>query len=470
MINLKISKSLGIILVISVLWLVLSFLLKHLVPSRRSNIILITLDALRPDHLGCYGYGRNTSPNIDKIGQEGIIFTQAIAQSSHTAASNSSLITSAYPNIHNVKDWGYQLNPRIPYTLAEILKAHGYTTALISDQVALSLIKGFERGFITYHTIWSSTFGLTSNRRKIIDITDWAIRWIKNNKDKNFFLWLYYLDPHGPYVPPSPYNQKFINDKYYNVRKNIPIADDVYNQSVIGAIPNYLAINGITDVDYYISQYDGEISYIDSQIGRLCEEFKKLRLDKNLIIIINSDHGEGMGEHNEYFCHGIFLYDELIRIPLIITFDKHIPPGKKIDIQVRSIDIMPTILDLLKIKKDKYMQGHTRGVSLLPLIFNSDKYFISPRFAYSEFLNRQSVRTKEWKLIYNEENNQYELYALIEDPSESNNLVLKKTKEFGYLKQKLDNYRESGDKDKAGPEFITGEERKEQLRSLGYMH
>jgi arylsulfatase A-like enzyme len=248
------------------------------------------------------------------------------------------------------------------------------------------------------------------------------------------------------------------------------MADDIYNQFAIGAIPKYLAVDNITDVDYYISQYDGEISYIDSQIGRLCEELKKLRLDKNTMIIINSDHGEGMGEHNEYFCHSTFLYDELIRIPLIIKYDKHIPSGKKIDIQVRSIDIMPTILDILRIKKDKYLQEYMQGASLLPLIFNPDKSFIFSTIAYSEFLNRKSIRTKEWKLIYNEENGQYELYNLIEDPSETNNLVLKKSKEFSYLKQKLDNYMKSGYKDKVRPEFITREEIKEKLRSLGYLH
>jgi len=458
----KINKryKIGIILFVSLTGIF--GLLKYLERTQQPNVILITLDALRQDHLGCYGYKRNTSPTIDELAKEGVIFTEAISQCSHTAASVTSLITSTYPNIHNVKDWGYQLNPDIHlYTLPEILRLHGYKTALISDQLALSLIKGLERDFDTYYTIWTSTFG--PHGKKIINITDWAMDWIKNNKNKKFFLWLYYLDPHGPYSPPPPYNKMFQNDEYYNIKQSIPISDDMHRQTVFGKIPKYLAVNDITEVDYYISQYDGEIRYVDSQIGRLVEELKKLCLNKKTIIIITSDHGEGMGEHNLFFGHGILLYDELIKIPLIIKLNKNAQQDKEVDAQVRSIDIVPTILDILSIKKYDSMQG----TSLLPLIMNKKNNV--PLYAYSEHLNRKAIRTKEWKLIYDENNKQYELYSLKDDPRELNNLVPLEKEQFVLLKQKLDDFSKQGKPAGVNAGFILDKDAKERLRSLGYV-
>ena len=457
-----IRNSLAIILVIPVLALAFFVSLKYLEASRRPNIILITLDALRPDHLGCYGYKRNTSPNIDKIAKEGVIFTQAIAQSSHTAPSNASLISSTYPNIHNVIDWGYQFSSAISKTLPVALKEHGYSTAFISDQLALPLIKGFENGFDTFNTVNTFTFGPINTRKQVIDITDWAIDWIENNRGKKFFLWVYYIDPHGPYLPPPPYNRMFIRDQYYSSNKTIPISEDNYSQVSIGHIPRYLSYNNIMNADYYIAQYDAEIRHIDDQIGRLLQELKKHNLGKNTLIIINSDHGEAMGEHNRYFCHANSLYDELIKIPLIIKWSGKICPGMKNGIQVNSIDIMPTILDVLGIAKYKFMQGN----SLMPLL-GSRKYAF-PVFTYSEFLERKSVRTLEWKLIYDSQNRRYELYNLKNDPAELNDVSATEEEQFEFLKQKLGEYiNNSVPQSKIAAPGLSWDE-KEKLKSIGY--
>jgi arylsulfatase A-like enzyme len=402
---------------------------------------------------------RNTSPTIDKLARQGVIFTNFIAPSSHTSSSNASLVTSTYPNVHGVKDWGYQFSQKISKTLPMILKEHGYNTAFISDQLALTLIKGFERGFNTFNTIYSFTFD--RHRERLIDITDWAISWLRDNKYKKFFLWVYYLSPHGPYIPYSPYDKMFVHDKYYNINKNIPISDDYFLQSPIGTIPRYLAIDDTNDVDYYISQYDAEIRRVDNGISRLLEELKKGRLDKNTIIIINSDHGEALGEHDRYFCHNNSLYDELIRIPLIISWDKKIPFGIKIDKQVRTIDLMPTILNILKIKF-----GNMQGQSFLPLIMNRTDNF--PSVAYSEWLDLVSVRTKKWKLIYNQNNMQYELYDLENDPKERNIIVNKEIGIFKFLRFELDKYLfDSGTEGKPIKSVIRPEV-KEKLRALGY--
>lgn len=460
MIKPEVRQSLVIILVISVLSLAFFVFLRHLKAIRRPNIILITLDALRSDHLGCYGYMRDTSPTIDRLAREGIIFTNYIAPSSHTAPSNASLITSTYPNVHNVKDWGYQFSPGISTTLPMILKKHGYNTAFISDQLALPLIKGFERGFNTFNTINAFTYGPVSKRKRVIEITDWAINWLRNNKEKKFFLWIYYLSPHGPYLPSSPYDKMFVHDQYYKINKSVPISEDLYSQSPIGTIPRYLTVNGINDVGYYISQYDGEIRRVDDQIGRLLSELKNEGIFQNAIIIINSDHGEALGEHERYFCHANSLYEELIRIPLII-WSKNMSFGRVIASQVRTIDLMPTILNMLGIRPD-VMQGQ----SFLPLINGGGDKF--PLFAYGELFNLVSVRTNGWKLIYDKNNSQYELYDLKNDPRESRNLALEEKNKFEYLKQKLREYmRRPQPKDKTITPALSRNER-EMLKSLGY--
>lgn len=436
--------------------------LMHLRSASRPNIILITLDALRPDHLGCYGYKRDTSPHIDKIAGEGMIFNQAVAQSSHTAPSNASLITSTYPNIHGVKDFGYQFSPAISKTLPIILKEHGYRTALISDQVALPLTKGFEKGFDTFNAVNSFTFGKLTDRKQIINITDWAIDWIENNKKRRFFLWVYYFDPHGPYISPYPYNKMFVGDRYYSTNKKVPLSKSEHSHIAFGHIPRYLSYNNITDVDFYVSLYDGEIRHIDDQIGRLLQVLKKLGLEKNTIIIINSDHGEAMGEHNRYFCHATSLYDELLKIPLIIKWEGHVSPGAENDTQVRAIDIMPTILDILNIDKPGFMQG----ASFMPLLGGREYNF--PEIAYSEYGWRKGVRTSEWKLIYDGETKRYELYNLKNDPAELKDLSRKEEAQFGFFRKKLEEYDRNSISQK---EVITpglSEDDKERLWSIGY--
>ncbi|MDD2680182.1 MAG: sulfatase [Candidatus Omnitrophica bacterium] len=446
----------GVVFIIGAIGFI--FIRQH-TAAQRPSIILITLDALRPDHLGCYGYKRNTSPTIDTLARQGVIFTDFIAPSSHTAPSNASLITSTYPNVHNIKDWGYQFSQKISKTLPMLLKEYGYNTAFISDQIGLTSIQEFKNGFNTFEVVRS--FNYSPNPTRIIEITDSAISWLKNNQHKQFFLWLYYFSPHGPYILPWPYDTMFVQDKYYSLNKNIPISEDPYAQSPTKAIPRFLAVDGINDVDYYIAQYDGEIRRVDYQIGRLLEELKKSHLGQNTVIIITSDHGEALGEHERYFCHANSLYDELIKIPLIISWDKKIPLCLKIDQQVRMVDLMPTILDILKIRS-RDMQGQ----SFLPLIMHKRDDFAP--YAYSEQFELVSVRTKKWKLIYNQNNGKYELYDLENDPQERSNIVTKEKDSFAFLRHKLDEYLAAAKAQNKPVKPPIAEENKENLRSLGY--
>lgn len=444
--------------------------------SNGSNVLFISIDALRADHLSCYGYPRNTTSNIDKLAKEGVLFTQAIAQGNWTGTSVASIITSTYGHIHGVIDWGYSLNTSSLPTLMQILKRSGYFNMAVINYCIINTVLGIEEEFDLFITI---------EDKNADEVTKRAMELLKDRKDRKFFLWLHYLDPHGPYRPPFFYNKIYLNDEFYKGDRHAPIINDEYFGR--GGIPEHISKDNITDVDYYISQYDGEIKFTDEQIGILLKELKRLNLDRNTLIIITADHGEFLGEHNIYFCHARSLYDELIKVPLIISCDSLIPKGKIIDNQVQLIDIGPTILDILGIDKNKTMQG----ISLLPTILRGRYPTI---YAFSSTPFKSMVRTEQWKLIYTDykrarnkvrekeilsladkfflENAtyiEYELYNLKEDPEELSNLVGVEKQKFEFLKQKLDNW--IGQTPSKMPRITQPfkEETKEKLRSLGYI-
>lgn len=423
---------------------------------RNLNVILITIDALRPDHLSCYGYKRNTSPNIDKLAKEGVIFTQAVSQASLTPPSIFSILTSTYSNTHGVYDFGEIMNSAL-ITLPEILKDNGYYLVLISGRGRLAEFRfpKLEEKFDIFYP--SNINYITAD-----EITKNAIEWLRLNKSKRFFLWLFYLDPHTPYKPPFPYNKEYVNDEFAKENnKYIPIADESRNQfDGYGVIPRITAIKDITDINYYISQYDGEIRFVDSQLGAVFTELKRLNLYDNTIIVITSDHGESMGEHDFYFVHGQNLFDELLKVSLIIRY-RGIGKNKRISRQVQSIDIMPTILDIIRIKIPK----EVAGVSLLPLIKKGQYY---AKYAFSEKRGCVSIRTENWKLIYSVEENQYSLYNLKDDPEETNNLDDIEKSKFQFLKNELHKWMEKQSKITT-QKRVLDEATKEKLRSLGYV-
>lgn len=429
------------------------------------NVILIVIDSLRPDHLGCYGYNRNTSPNIDIFSKEAILFTKAIAQSSWTAPSVASLLTSSFPGEHEMfrtitNMFGLSLNSS-KSTLAELLRGNGYFTGLITDMTPLFLISGIGRGFDTF-------INVTFNNSK--RTTEEAINWIMRNKKKKFFLFMHYFGPHFPYKP------NFVNRlKEDPAKENISIPIQ-QSDEVFGVISKKAAENNITDLDYYIDNYDGKILYTDEQIGILLQEIKKMNLNKNTIIIIASDHGEGFGEHYLYCEHGYILYDEIIRVPLIIRFPNARFQNKIIDKPVGLADILPTILDYLKIKGGDY-----RGISLLPLIRDN---FYEERFIYSEEPNANAcIRNGRYKLIYNMRahhsrqkylpSSDFELYDIIEDPQEKKNLAEEAINIFNPLKERLSNiFNDLHDEKNSRMHLIPlkiDETKKESLKSLGYL-
>lgn len=438
--------------------------LKSLKETLKPNILLITLDGLRDDHLGCYGYKRDTSPNIDKIAEGGVLFLNAIAQSSHTAPCMYSILTSTYPSECGVFNFGDKISEKIP-TLSYLLEVGGYKTGFFSSHVGIATIRGFDEHFDTFYSIWTSREDYNNKSIKVTEINPRIIKWIEKNKKEKFFLWIHYLEPHYPMNPPLTYTKLFLDGNYNKAEQKVKISDDyVFG---FGGIPRRLANpnNDITDLNYYISLYDATIRYADEQIGKLIKYLKEMNLDRKTVIIISSDHGESLGEHDLYFTHGFQLYEGLIKVPLIIKDGTSSPKKGKIMDQVQQIDIAPTILEILKIKKPSSMVG----TSLIPLIKENDDY--NREYAFS-FLgtDKISIRTNEWKLIYTFNNKEYELYNLKDDPGELSNIVSVEKEKFEFLKQILDRYiDETINTRKEKTKIFLEEDEKERLRFLGYV-
>lgn len=427
------------------------------------NIVLITIDTLRADHLSCYGYNRNTSPNIDKIAEQGIIYANAIAPSPWTAPSMVSLFTSVYPLSHGVihgfvkekKVFKQEVFSDELLTLAEILKKHGYATFGVASNHHLSGEFGFARGFDYFTYLPSLSAQYVNNA---------VLPWKSKIKEVDkFFLWIHYYDPHHGYNPRNPWANQYTPEsltqqlqlykkRMVDLTKNIP-----FFRENPQALSNLIAL------------YDSEINYVDFYLGKLINDFE---LDKNSLMIITSDHGEEFLEHGR-LSHAHNLYGETINIPLIVKM----PDSKTktvIESSVNLIDIMPTILHLLGINSPEYVAGKS---FLAEEGLVSGKKGISvtkgPDYDFAE-LDRhtilKSIMTREWKYIYNFKHKTEQLYNIKSDPSELDNLVGKEINQSERLKEELFNWITKTKKyptKKKGFQLTT--EEKEKLEGLGYI-
>jgi len=376
------------------------------------NLVFISVDTLRPDHLGCYGYTRNTSATIDEFAKDGVLFTNALVQRGQTWPSLTSIfMTSLHPVSHGVRDNGMMLTEG-KISLAEVLKDNGYSCASFLANAPRAVWRGFEH----------------QGQGNDNEVNDQAIKWLKNNSKKKIFLWIHYLAPHDPYAPPEPFDRLF--DKEYKGEMDGSRAN-LYNITLnkIDLLP--------PDLNHIISLYDGEIAYIDHKIKQLINTIKELDLEDKTLIVFTSDHGEDLYQHNYYFQHAASIYNSTLKIPLIFKMPGIISSGEKINEVVESIDIAPTILKLLDIPAPKSFQG----INLYPLLEGKD---IIPKDAYAEWQDKiVSIRTDKFRYIYNPKgfhpkaikNFEYyyekeELYNIKEDPDESLNIAKIKSRSF----------------------------------------
>jgi arylsulfatase A-like enzyme len=346
--------------------------------------------------------------------------------------------------------YGYRLDSEFT-TLAEVLKAEGYVTAAASGSRAVVNITGFgcESGIDQGFDIFYSKNRLKTDAKSI---NQFAIPWLRANSNSNFFLWLHYFDTHAPYVPPTSYAEKFYD-------KDNPIIVS------LESIPySQKRVHGdINDLNFYIAQYDGEINFVDAHVGKLLDELSKLGLLDKTLIVITADHGENLGEHDIFFAH-CRIYETSLHIPLIIS-GPNIPSKKRIEGMVQSIDIMPTLLDILGISVNINMEG----ASLVPLIYGEREEIHKEVFSESINNERKAIKIKDWKLIYELGNKKLELFNLKNDPNELNNVVDRFPLVAKDLKERLEKFMNSSVYSQDIPNQIVDEAHRKSLKSLGYI-
>ncbi len=423
--------------------------------SKGPNIILISIDSLRADHLSCYGYRRNTSPNIDQLASQGILFKNGFSQATWTLPSHASIFLSQYVWRHKVNNQNKRLGNSCA-TLAEILKDRDYATCAFVSGGFLSSKFGFGRGFEVYRS---------GRARGIASFIDKLFNWLESVRDRRFFLFIHTMDIHEPYNPPSPYFNLYTNG---------------YSKGNLLKTSKGIEVKGLNaskltpeEIDYIIAVYDGGINYVDEQLGKIFEKLDQLGIDDNTIIILTADHGEAFGEHGK-LSHGHKPYIELVHVPLIMK-GPGMPRNRIYENFVQHIDILPTILEILNIPQRKEMQGR----SLLSLIKNFEIQE-SPK-TYSWALYRESLlppkppsislRTKEWTYIMTKKRPD-ELYDRINDPKEQNNIIEKRSLIAQKLKEELKSFitLTTEAKPQVTEKVDIDEELKEQLKSLGYLH
>jgi len=417
------------------------------------NIILISVDSLRPDHLGIYGYFRNTSPNIDRFAEEAIIFKNAFAQSYWTLPCHASIFTSRYPSVHGAIDKSRRLD-RSEITLAEVLRDNGYRTLAFTGGGYVSSVFGLSQGFDIFIEDDPS---LTGNIKS-------ALKWIELNKDKKFFIFLHGYEVHSLPMVPRQFLSRYVDPKYNGVAKsfNLDWSGDLHNiYNYTYSLNNMSFLLNKSDIEYIIDCYDGGVNYIDYNIGELIDELKKLNLDKKTIVIITSDHGQALMEHGYIGAHQD-IYDEVIHVPLIIKIP-NLSFKRVIENQVRSIDIMPTILDLVGLNIPNTVQGK----SLLPLI-RGDINLSFPVFSEKE--DAIAIRMDGFKYIWRA-SGKHELYNLTSDPKEQINIIDKYPNLGKIFQNEIERFIKTNKSNALNNSKISEEEVKKiesRLKELGY--
>jgi len=415
----------------------------------RPNILLIVMDTVRADHLSCYGYPRPTSPNVDRIAQEGVLFEQA-SSTAPWAPAHAALFTGLYPSQHRTDETYPYLRDEVT-TIAELAREAGYQTLGVSNNSWLGRT-GFHQGFDDFVQIWqgdrivsqlalvqiaSALAGasMTAENQANAVLTNQLIRrWLDRARDPNrpFFLFINYFEPQFFYEPPEPYRSRFVspaNQSEAELRAlrllhwdAPPVRLDQTKQTVLADL------------------YDGELAYLDARIGELLDALRARGLLDETIVVLTSDHGDNLGEH-ELVEHRFSLYEAVLHIPLILRYPKALPQGTRVAEPVSLVDVMPTLLKLSGVEPPEALRAVLPGSSLVgsglrvprdrfllaedsPSLGMLEQYRARPQDIERRYFTRslRSLRRGPWKFIWSSDG-QHELYDLSRDPGETRNLV-----------------------------------------------
>jgi choline-sulfatase len=363
------------------------------------NIVLVTIDTLRADHVGAYGRVGVHTTTIDRLAREGVLVEEAVVAVPQTRPSHATILTGLLPYEHGLRDnYSPPLASGTP-TLASVLRGSGWETAAFIGAYPVSRPSGLDHGFGAYDDPFSGPESPGDGRteRRAAEVVDQALVWLRKPRTRPFFAWVHLFDPHAPYDPPAPWKQRFSK-----------------------------------------SPYDGEVAYADAELGRLVAWLDSSGLRGRTLLVVTSDHGEGLGDHGEEE-HMVFVYDSTLHVPLVVSWPGTLPAGARVSGQFRSVDLLATLLDLSGVKAPP-----TSGLSRAAALRKGTR--IGPSDAYAETLFSQlhfgyaplrAVRGDGWKYV---EAPRPELYHLADDPGEKRNVVREQASIAAALRRRLEAY------------------------------
>jgi len=385
------------------------------------NLLIVTIDTTRPDRLGFYGNADIATPNLDRLAARSAVFTRALAVTPITLPSHASILTGRYPHHHGVRTNG--LPPLEPdeTTLAELLSEHGYETAAFVSSFILERQFGLAQGFTRYDDETHDEAAVMGySERRADRTTGRALEWLRGSHERPFFLWVHYYDPHAVYFPPEPFEETSANS------------------------------------------YDGELAFIDQQVGRLLDGVTASS-DQDALVIVTSDHGESFGEHGEQ-SHGFLVHEAALKIPLIVTTTGGLPAPARIDELVSQVDLMPTVLSLLGLP----VPGGLDGVDLTepresPRVVVAEAHYGEAIYGWARLA---AIYQGNFKYV---DGPSPEFYDLANDPAEQHNLFSERGEEADSLRQHLMEVRgQAADTLRSSP-LELDKESIERLESLGYV-
>jgi len=412
-------------------------------PDAHRSVVLIVVDTLRADRLGVYGYDeRPTSPHIDRWAEQGLVFEHAWATSSWTLPSFGSVLTGRLPSAHfagvdvdaaSGVPSGVEpgrsfatLNERLP-TLPEVLGQQGFATGALVSNALLDPQFGLNRGFADYATYKTDN----SNLRRAKEVVDMALDWIDGNEDRPFFLMVHFFDPHMHYDAPAPYRGRFADTEATGFE--LPVRDGE-------SIALRAAAVGPTERDFISAAYDEEVAYVDAEIGRFLDGMSRRAALEDSLVVLTSDHGEELFDHDG-FEHGHTMYDELLRVPMIL-WGPQVEPGRE-SMPVSLLDVMPTILDAAGVARpagdaEDSARGDLPGLSLLDAArptWPRRRALVAERQLWEPEM--AAIVSWPFKAILDIDNDRAMLFDLAADPGERDDLAAARPDEMGGMLKEL---------------------------------
>ena len=431
--------------------------LRQSLASAKANVLLVILDAGRAQSFGTYGYARDTSPNIDRIGREGVVFERVYTPAVYTLGAMSSVWTSQYPDRHHSEVSFSARLPKDRLTLAELLSAQGlHTGGFVANAVAGRLF-GFDRGFVDFDEVFARLGSSASVFRQVVPA------WLARNRDRRFFAYVHFREPHFPYDPPPPFDTKFGPDG--------PIAKaDRRNEALFKDASQGRRPFGEAERDHLVRLYDGNIAFADQEVGALRQALEDAGLWEKTVVIVAADHGEELFEHG-WIGHNVHVYEPSVHVPLVVRFPKGTgPAGVRVSGLADLLDLAPTIADVFGVRGKGGSDQAFQGRSLLPLAMGAPgKAAVLSRTVWDR--PRYALRDERYKYVYYTQTGEEFLYDLPADPGEAKNLVAERPLRTAYYRQALHHWTlELGRRQHAaGEQAQISPEQCANLKALGYV-